>query len=192
MKRKIDWIKISTLLGTITTLFLVILAYFQLKEGNEIAKGDFAHRFKTDFFTEQTRNLITLFDNNLLDFKILSNADQGIEFGYFIIDDSKLKLISNSSLNLIGSMKKIYTAYEIDDYLLSHFEDLGLYKKKELLDIDYIYNGFDWYIECIYENKEIQKYLKWTTNDESSADSYDDFMYIYQELKSHAMKKRNH
>ncbi|MGD0280555.1 MAG: hypothetical protein ABSC11_14810, partial [Smithella sp.] len=173
MKRKFDSIKISTLFSTIATFILVLLAYYQLIEGNEIAKGDFAHRFKTDFFTEQTRDLITLFDNDLLDFKILSNTNQGIEFGYFIIDNSKLKFLSNASLNVLGHMKNIYTAYEIDDFLLSHFEDLGLYKKKKLLDIDYIYHGFDWYVECIYDNKEIKKYLKWATNDESSADSYD-------------------
>jgi len=47
-------------LGAISALVIVLLTYLQLKEVNDATKAEFAHKFKTDFFTEQSCILITL------------------------------------------------------------------------------------------------------------------------------------
>jgi hypothetical protein len=58
----------------------------------------------------------------------------------------------------------------VENSLLNHFDDLGQFYKEGVLDIDYIYNGFDYYIESIHENEQVKKYLKWLRDDESSKD----------------------
>ena len=154
-KRKFDWVKVGAFLSAIPAFIIVFFTYLQLKEFNNATKADFAHRFKTDFFTEQSCTLMTLFDNNLLKFEIISNIKDSIDFAYFTIDTSKIKVLKKKFPN--DFIKTNYTAYEIDSYLLNHFNDLGHFYKSGILDIDDIDDGFDYYVENIYENEQIKK-----------------------------------
>ena len=47
----------------------------------------------------------------------------------------------------------------MDDYVLGHFEDIGLFWEKGILDIDLIYEEFADYIETVYESKIFKEYL---------------------------------
>ncbi len=53
------------------TIALTWIALFQLHKMNNMAVADFAHRFGVDFFTEHTRKLFVLFDNNLWNISVL-------------------------------------------------------------------------------------------------------------------------
>ena len=86
MKHKIKISKIGSvagLIGSIGTLIALIFAIIQIHNNNSTRNADFAHRFKVDFFTEQANNIITLLDNNLLNFKVAIDSKDSIEFGYF-------------------------------------------------------------------------------------------------------------
>ena len=188
-RKKIDWIKISSFLSAIAALIIVVFTYLQIREFGNSTKADFTHRFKTDFFTEQSCTLMTLFDNDLLIFDTITNKNGSNDFGYFRIDTTKTKELKIKFPSLF--VKTNYSVYEIDNYLLNHFNDLGQFYKKGILDIDYIYNGFDYYVESIYENKQIKEFLKWVKTDESSKDTYDGIDFIYLELKDYR-KKHSH
>lgn len=57
------------------------------------------------------------------------------------------------------------------------------------MDIKYVYQSFDWYIQLVYENCAIQKYVKWQRKQNNSGDVYIYFEYIANKCKS--MVKRN-
>jgi hypothetical protein len=48
---------------------------------------------------------------------------------------------------------------ELDDFLLGHFEDIGLFEEKGLIDTEMVYEEFSYYIFEVFENPEIKKYL---------------------------------
>jgi hypothetical protein len=79
----------------------------------------------------------------------------------------------------------------LDDVLFGHIDDLGTFEKRGVLDISFIYKFFDYYVEVIWENKEIRKYIEWQrSGDESDSDVYDNFEYIYNKCKSYGEAKR--
>lgn len=187
VKNKIShWTPITTVISIIIALVALGFTYIQIKEINRATQADFAHRFKVDFFTDQSCTLMTLFDYNLIIFQTATNKKNPIDFAYFTVDTLRAKELSKKFPNLF--MKKYYSVYEIDNYLLLHFDDLGYYYKRGILDIDFIYDGFDYYVENIYENREIQKYLAWVKTDKNSEDTYEGFDLIYKELKKHSSK----
>jgi hypothetical protein len=154
----IDWTATWTMIIAIGTFILAYIAWNQLKKANKISNADFDQRFKNDFFNcEKTRQLVMLFQYDLLVFKTepVSNAD--CEFPYFEVN---LKQFDKNTI--FAGIKDRYSAYEIDDFLLGHFEDLGLFCKKGLMDIEFIYEGFSYYIEEMHNNEQIQNYLCWT------------------------------
>jgi len=192
---KIDRIAFWTFALFLATLFLWWIAKRQLGGINKTTKADFIKKFTDDFFNETTRDIIMLFDYKALNFR---NGE--IEYGqdiptkpfpYFLIDENvvkQLKIDPVKQKQIID--KKYYSAFEIDDYILGFFEDLGSYEKKGLIDIEGVYNGFDWYIDIIWNNEEIKKYAKSQTEDEKEGDDiYEDFKYIYEKCDSYGKAK---
>ena len=155
-------------------------ASFKLsKDSKDIANADFLLRLKNDFFTERTREIFSLFDNNLLIFHhlkvgVVDNKDKNIKI-----------LISHNS-------PRKYSTYEIDDYLLNHFEDLGIYLEQGVFTQDCIYEGFNYYIKSIYENEEIKKYIKAMRNLPNNNDAYDKFELLYNKMKNSESTKLTH
>jgi hypothetical protein len=168
------------LIGSVLTIAGLIIAIIQLSNSNSTRNADFAHRLKTDFFTDQTMYLFMLIDQDLIQFKTVK-VDTN-EFGYFEIDTARAQVLNH--LNLISG-KKIFTAYEVENYVLNHLDDLGEFYKRGIIDLEYVNDGFSYYIDHTYENKEIQKYLKWIEPDvkEKKSYAYDNFEYIYRKLK---------
>ncbi|MEN3038818.1 MAG: hypothetical protein ABDI07_06665 [Candidatus Kryptonium sp.] len=177
----------SWITAIITTL-LIAITLLQLINMQNTSSADFIHRLKKDFFeNENTQHLIALIDNHLLKFSVSSSND----IAYFTIWDEKIKYLPDD-IKEYFIKKKLYSLYEIDDYLLGHFEDIGLFEKKGVLDIEMVYEEFDWYIELVYENEEIQKYITYLREkEEKLVDVYDNFEYIYKKCKSYGEAKRN-
>src|SRR5271157_3495721 len=149
------------------TLYIVFYAKEQLKTSNEtsinslnISKADFSLRFENNFFTEKSRELFFLFENDLLNYKMIEDKLSDFDLHYFEIDIQKLeKYPILKEINFINN-KNIIVSNDVDDLLLNHFEDLGIYEEEGLLSLNFVYEGFVYYLKTIWENKQVNKYIK--------------------------------
>lgn len=108
-------------IGSILTLLLAYVAWVQLSRISETASADFILRLKKDFFQEETRTLIHLFDSDFLKY-----TERGKE-AFFQVEEARIAgsgLPQDLKERLLK--KKVYSAYDVDDLLLGHFEDLGM------------------------------------------------------------------
>ncbi len=160
---------ISAAIAAIFTGWILFVAWSQLKASNAIATADFALRFKSDFFKKETREIMMLLTENLLQFET-----EG-DFAYFKITPFDFET------------KAMYSVYEVDDFLLAHLEDLGMFEEKGILDIDYIYEGFSWFIVAAFENEQIKKYIEWSRSD--GEDIYEKLECIYHKVKAEEHKR---
>jgi hypothetical protein len=186
----IDWTATGTMIIAVGTFILAFIAWTQLKKANKISKADFDQRFKNDFFNEKTRQLFMLFQYDLMVFKRESVSNTNDEFPYFEVDHTQFD--ANPIFAIASAeIKYRYSAYEIDELLLGHFEDLGLFCKKSLMDIEFIYEGFGYYIEKIHNNEQIQNYICWTREEEDEGeDIYDNFDYIFNKVRCYGKRKK--
>src|SRR5207302_8643396 len=150
----------GALTGALFTFLLAWVAWRQLTNISNTASADFILRFKRDFFRGKTRTIVTLLGNDWLKFVERYDDGKEAEIPFFRIDKAAI----NAS-GLPGKIKErlveyeAYTAYEIDDLLLGHFEDLALLLNAGTLDMKMIDKMFGWYIKLAWENGEIRKYI---------------------------------
>jgi hypothetical protein len=167
----------SLLIGLMTTnaeLLIAYVAWIQLNKIKKANSAEFIHKLKRDFFTKEARNLMTLIELDAL--KYVNNE----KLPYFIVLEERIaSLPGEIKKELLNKM--LYTAYEIDDILLGHFEDIGIFEENGILDIKMIYEEFSWYIETVYKNYEIQRYLKNERDDDKEI--YSKFEHIYYKCK---------
>ncbi|MFI4919727.1 MAG: hypothetical protein ACHP65_09250 [Legionellales bacterium] len=175
------------------TIALALIALFQLSKMHKTAVADFTHRFKNDFFNKRTRNLFMLFENNLIEFNCThvrsKDGENEVEIGYFEIPSQKL-IRNPLIIDFLEKHDSRYATYEIDDCLLGHFEDLGIFQAEHNLTIEVIYDEFSYYVETIYDNFEIKEYLAWARN--GNDDIYEMFDFIYHELQKYQTRKSKH
>ena len=172
INRTVFW----SMLSTIVTITLLFLAFDQLHDVSETTSAEFAHKIKNDLYTPQNMRLISLFDNGALNFKSEANGDI-----WFALDT-----VRNKSFNCDDDCTKTpkkYSAFEIDE-LLQSFEDLSFYEKRGLLHIDYIYDAYAYYIEMLWQNPEIAKYIYWQRHQPHNSNSYINLEKIYKKLKA--------
>ena len=167
----------STLGLMILTLFILIVARGQLKASNAIATADFALKFKHDYFTKESRELLMLLDYDLLQFEVDEN-----DFAYFKVKEKIPDKAMVCYDFLCDKGKNKYSSYEMDDFVISHFEDLGMFEEKGILDMDYVYEGFSYYIISAFENEAIRSYLNWLI-DKFGYGLYNKFECIYHKVK---------
>lgn len=181
-------IKVSILknIPIYVAIIAIVLSGLQIYESNKIAKADFAFRFLNNFDKEETKDLELMFDNDLLKFKISNDTDS---IAYFEFNFKKYYALSDT-LVLQIKPKKIYSAYEIDNYLLTQYEDMGYYESHNLIDIDFIYDHFGHYLITVYKNKDIKRYREFIKTDNDDADSkyLDYYDKIYTKLIKRASK----
>lgn len=186
----IDWSTIYDLL-TLALLFFTFRSFqtlrAQIRSTQRTTNADFAERFKKAFFTDEARQLFFLVDNDLLNYEVLK-IESAFEFHLFKLDKSKCESIKSKIPNFdkIVSAKETYTSYELDDYLLQHFEDLGYYEENAILSLEDIYNGFAYYIETCYENTAIKTYVNnCRKGDARNKDIYDKFISLYNKIQGY-------
>ncbi len=175
------------------TFFIAVIAWWQLSKGNKTTQADFIHRFTNDFFNYEARDLTMLFNNGLLKFKVrdISEKDKdelSKEFPYFEIDKKLLSKIriSNEAKEKLDK-QEVYSAHEIDDNLLGHFESIANYERNGLINIQMVYETFSWYIEVAWENQEVKNYIQWLRSD--GEEFYDGIEYVYKKIKSYGKAK---
>jgi hypothetical protein len=73
-----------------------------------------------------------------------------------------------------------YSAFEVDDFLLGHFEDVGWYVQRKSMDLNAAYQSFGFYVIATVEHTEMKKYLE---DQRAKEYSYDDLEWLYQKFK---------
>ena len=73
-----------------------------------------------------------------------------------------------------------YSAFEVDDFLLGHFEDVGWYVKKGMMDVNTAFQSFGYYVITTCEHQEIKKYL---ADQRAKEYSFDDLDWLYKRFK---------
>ena len=187
-------------LGALGTLLVVFVAWWQLSIISGTSRADFIHRLKNDFFTKGTRILIHLIENKYIHY--IDLRDEGCEQGsedteqdeenggseadkkesYFEVDLAKIDRCVPNEIGRQLKRRHFYSEYEIDDLVLGHFEDIGIFEQKRLIDMEMVYEEFSYYIIVVYENGAIKKYIE--SLRKKDADIYANFEYIYNKCKS--------
>jgi hypothetical protein len=174
-------------IAAISAGIAVLVAWLQLSSLRKTSRADFVKRFIDSFFVTETRSLFTLFMNSALEFDELKIKDDKGE----IIDHLPYFKIKKDVADQLGGIVFLekertgFSAFEIDDFLLGYFDDLGWYEKKNLIDIETINQVFHYYIIESWDNTEVKKYLGHKDNE----GKYEDFEYIknrcldYQKLQ---------
>lgn len=176
------------------SFLLVLVGWWQLDKIHSTSNADLLYKLKGDFFREESRILIYLIDDDYIKF-VVDNTDPDNEVCYFKVDVDK---IINSKLpqeiKEYLTKKKHYTTDEVDDFVLGHFEDAGLFWERGILDIDLIYEEFADYIEIVYESKIFREYLDYINKlgqtGQEEGDYYDKFKRIYKECKHYGTIKK--
>jgi len=168
---------IGVLAGSVLTLLLIYVGWFQLGQVSKTGSASFILRFKEAFFTPETRLLVHLLDGDFLEF--VENADAQ----FFRVRKDKVRESTwpeDVKQQLLS--KQTYSAYEFDDFL-GHFEDLGMLEKQGVVDFEMVYGLFSWYIVVAWENCAICRYVR-VQRKEEGEDVYEDFEYIYEKCKA--------
>jgi hypothetical protein len=186
VQNSFNWIQF---IAPFVTLIGIGVAIIQLSKNNKTRKADFTHRLDSEFFTSDSRICVELIYLDLIKFIEPENPNDD---GYFLIDKNKVESLTKRYHLLKDFAKKRdfeISCFEIDDLLLGHFEKIGLYWNKKVVDIDFVYGIFDYYIQLTYDNNDIKNYIKWMRQDPNCVDVYEQFETIANELKKYGLKK---
>jgi hypothetical protein len=171
---------ISTFGLLVATILLVVFGRIQLRKISSTSKETFLHELKEDFFTDRARVLLALLQHDLLEFNVQKFEECDLEIGSFSLNEGSTAILK--ALKIPDPEKSIsYTSYEMDDFLLVHLEDLGFLYRKGEIDIQNVIQSFGYYIEQIWENCEVKKYVAWTRSEDP--DIYSNFEFVYHKMK---------
>lgn len=173
---KINRSTLWSMFAAVTTFIVLVIAYFQFQDFTETTSAEFSHKIKNDLYTETNVQMISLFDDQVLNFK--SSTD---DYMWFELDTAAYVTLPN--LQAYDNRKLKYTIFEVDA-LLQNFEDLSFYEKQGLIDIHYVYDAYAYYIEMLWENAEVQKYITLQRLHPHNSSSYLYFEQLYKKLKS--------
>jgi len=65
----------------------------------------------------------------------------------------------------------------MDDFLLMPLEDLSIFEVKGILDMDYIYDGYYYWLKVVINDDATKKYREWSKKD--GFDIYEGMERIY-------------
>jgi hypothetical protein len=57
-----------------------------------------------------------------------------------------------------------------------------------MMDIEFTYECFDYYIEEIHENDQILNYIQWNRKQPNGEDIYGNFDYIFEKVRAYGKK----
>jgi hypothetical protein len=179
--KPLDRTALWTAVVAIVTAFVAGFAAFQLRSIRKTSQADFTKRFIDSFFVADTRTLFTLLLNSALEFAV-----RKIKVGGDVIDELPyLRIKKEVAEQLSGIVpfnpeKTGYSAFEVDDFLLGHFEDVGWYMRRKLIEATAAYPSFGYYVIATKEHTEMQKFLE---HQRANEFSYDHLEWLYQQFK---------
>lgn len=186
-KKKINRSVLWAVFNTTATFILLTFTLLQVRQVSRTTKGEVLQKFSENFFKPETRELLMLFEYGLIKFKennINVDTVMGLpqNFGCFVRANSYPPTLNSF---LLDTTKTIFSSYEIDDYVLGHLENLGMYLKMEMVDIEEIYLNYGWYIMLFWEDPEMEKYILWCKKiyKGSASAHYVYSEYLYRQIK---------
>ncbi len=184
---------VGSILAAMVAAFLAWVAWEQWGNINITSSTDFFHRLTKDFFTPETRILMSLIECKALKYikpHPLSGeeiTDDGLTESqpYFEVKQNmvdKTKLPEELKADL--TKKNYYSTWDVEDLILNHFEDIGLLEYNGTVDFYMVYAGFSYYFETVWSNNDIKKHINYyrnvnPTNNDGSNFYYYHFQYIY-------------
>lgn len=168
---QIDRTNLFTLISSLVTIVLLVFIFIQINDVGETNSADFAVKLKADIFSAENVKLISLLDENLLKFHPHKCDD-----GWFALDSAGIP-----AELVIKEAPGYYTLVQVDQ-LLQAFERLSFFEERGQIKMQYIYEEYAYYIQAIWENDEIQKYIKITRNQKKLGTSYINFEKLYKEI----------
>jgi hypothetical protein len=164
----------------LVTFGAVLFAWVQLRAIRKTSRADFAKRFIDTFFNDDTRTLFALLMNSALTFEVKNIDENGQKVDRLPYMKIKPEIVKQlSGIIAVERGRLGYSAFEIDDFLLGHFDDLGRYVMQKLIDFKTARLIFSYYVTESFENPAISEYLR----DEDNQGKYKDFRYIYNKFK---------
>jgi hypothetical protein len=166
------WV-MATALGT---FILAYVAWKQLSDLARTSQSDFLYRLKRDFFSEETRKLIFLLDNDLLEFHKGAIA-------YFRILRHKTD-DTESRLNDLDIKGDTLSTHVMDDFLIGPLEDVAILEDRKRVTLEDVYEIFDYYISLCTEKQPVLDYVKWVREElPENEDIYDNLFRLHDKLK---------
>jgi hypothetical protein len=136
-----------------TAVITAVLAWVAWKQLGDLANSstsDFLFRLKSEFFTEHSRKLVFLIEQDLLKFE-----GAGIPF-FSIPDFNKPEL--KPRLQELGITESTVSTYCLDDIILGPLEDVWFYLSEKRITKNQVYAVFSYYIEICARSSAIQAY----------------------------------
>jgi hypothetical protein len=186
---RIDKTALWTFAIVVVTFGGVIVAWQQLSKIRATSQADFTLRFIESFFKSETRTLYTLLFAGALKFEkgiISLSCEKTSEIFYFKVD--QVAVNSMPDFFMISLDKKVYSDAEMDDFLLGYFETLGLWVKEKLIDFDFAYRSFSYYLINTYENRDVRCYLHEVGN--IAYGNFRSLYYLFKERDKKLGRKR--
>jgi hypothetical protein len=177
----INWNEISSLSTfglLVATIILVLYGKGQMRKISSTSRTNFLLELKRDFFTETGREIYALLQHNLLQFQVQKIENSSLQIASFIVRKDNAEVLSLLKVN--GQVDQSFTVFEIDNYLLTHLEDLGFLYEEGELTIGAASQLFGHFIIFVWEHEEIKKYIEWVRTD--NAHIYRNFECIYHEV----------
>jgi hypothetical protein len=138
----------------------VLFAWVQLRAIRKTSRADFAKRFIDTFFNDDTRTLFALVMNSALVFEVKNICDNGQKIDRLPYMKIRPEIVAQlAGIVAVETGRRGYSPFEIDDFLLGHFDDLGRYVKQKLIDFKTARHIFSYYVTESFENPAIIEYL---------------------------------
>ncbi len=176
------WNEISSLSTfglLVATIILVLYGKGQMRKISSTNRTNFLLELKRDFFTENGREIFSLLQHNLLQFQVQQTEHSNLKIASFIVRQDNVEALSLLKVN--GQVDRSFTVFEIDNYLLTHLEDLGFLYEQGEMTIDAATQLFGHFIIFVWEHQEIKKYIEWVRT--GNTDIYSNFESIYHKVK---------
>jgi hypothetical protein len=171
------------MLTAVATLLLAWIAFKQLGGLADTSRADFVFRLKSEFFNEKSRRLIFLIEEDLLEF-----VPEG-ESGYFLIKGYSSE-DTRARISHLGFEGPKISSQEIDDLILGILEDVGLFQRKGVIDLEDVYVIFDTYVMDCLDSQAIEEYLKFSREGGENRDVWAEFRLLAKRLKAIEPKLR--
>ena len=132
-----DWGIFWSAVTAAATILIAVIAGNELSKNRKIKSAEFINEFTSAFFNPKTSELLMLFEFDLIEF-VSRNAEENElkylphDFSYFKVTIEGYKRKDDVPGYLLDH-KNIYSIYEIEDFLLGHFEDMGLILKNKVM-----------------------------------------------------------
>ncbi len=181
-----DWNLFWIAITALASVALCFIAWFQLSKTREINEAEFIQDFKKDFYTARTRELLMLFEYDQIKF-IENGSDRSKQKG--LPQDMCLFEVTlpgykrtDEIPNYFLNNNNLFSEFEIDDFLLGHYEDLGLFYIQKLMSLELIYQVFMPHLKLVLDNQEIKKYIEYQQKQYGNMDVYSNYRLIYGKI----------